>query len=72
MTEDRALKCLDDLISLLGVRLDESDSHQYYFEEFLPEVVRGQANLTQREAAVIQDLKQLLSMDEWLVLPDPP
>ena len=70
MTEDRALKCLDDLISLLGVRLDESDSHRYYFEEFLPEVVRGQANLIQREAAVIQDLKQLLSTDEWLALPD--
>ena len=70
MTEDRALKCLDDLISILGTRLKENESHKYYFEVFLPAVVRGQSTLTPREAAVLQNLKKVLSEDEWASLPD--
>ena len=69
MTEDRALKCLDDLISILGTRLKENESQKYYFEVFFRPWFAVDATLT-REAAVLQNLKKVLSEDEWASLPD--
>ena len=64
-----ALSLLDKLIAIWT----EWDSNQdYYLKELAPSIVRKDASvaLTQREARIVNELRRLLSDEEWEQLPN--
>ena len=65
MAEDRALTCLDDLISMLGVPLDESESHKYYFEVFRRSLEVNRRS--PRHEAAVPHRRRPQSADQWLL-----
>ena len=65
MAEDRALTCLDDLISILGVPLDESESHKYYFEVFRRSLAVNRRS--PRHEAAVPHRRRPQSADQWLL-----